>query len=245
MTRIRTVPESDFAGVRSRLAAARARGQRALAEPEAKAILRLSGIPTPRGGVATSAAEAGALAARLTPPFALKIVSPDLLHKSDIGGVELHVSGADVEAAYDRLTRRVRVRLPGDSLEGILIEEMVSGGVDIIGSVTHEPRFGPVLMVGLGGLWVEFLRDASFRLVPVDRADVVEMLDELKGAALLGGARGGAPVDRDALVDALLALCELARAAGEELQEVEINPLSASPRGVCAIDAVILLRSGT
>lgn len=237
------VSTRDFASVRSSLAAARARGQRALAEPEAKAILRLSGIPTPRGGVATSAAEAGVLAARLTPPFALKIVSPDVLHKSDIGGVELHVSGTDVEAAYDRLTSRVRARLPGERLEGILIEEMVSGGVDIIGSVTRDARLGPVLMVGLGGLWVEFLRDVSFRLVPVDRADVVEMLDDLKGGALLGGARGGAPLDKDALVDALLALSELAQESGEELQEAEINPLVVSPHGVCAIDAVFLLRS--
>ena len=233
----------DFASVRSRLLAARARGQRALSEPEAKAVLRLSGIPTPRGGVAMSAAEARALADRLTPPLALKIVSPDVLHKSDIGGVELNVGGgAEAEAAYGRLTRGVRGQLPGVRLEGILIEEMVSGGVDIIGSVTRDARLGPVLMVGLGGLWVEFLRDVSFRLVPVDRGDVVEMLDELKGGALLGGVRGGAPLDRDALTDALLALCELAQESGEELQEVEINPLIVSPHGVCAIDAVLLLR---
>ena len=227
------------------LAAARARGRRALTEPEAKAVLRLSGIPAPRGCVATSAAEAGVLAARLTPPLALKIVSPDVLHKSDIGGVELHVSVADAEAAWNRLADRVRAQLPGVRLEGILIEEMVSGGVEIIGSVTHDARLGPVLMVGLGGLWVELLRDVSFRLVPVDRGDVVEMLDELKGAALLGGVRGRAPVDREALVDALLALSELAQASGGELQEVEINPLAVSPHGVCAIDAVIRLRSAT
>lgn len=236
----------DFARVRSTLAAARAGGQRALSEPEAKAVLRLSGIPTPRGGVATSRVEARALASRLTPPLALKIVSPDALHKSDVGGVELNVgAGGEAEAAYDRLTRRARERLPGVRVEGILVEEMVSGSVEAVASVTRDPQFGLVLMAGMGGLWVELLRDVSFRLVPVDRGDVVEMLDELKGAALLGGVRGGAPVDKNALVDALLALGGLSQEFEEELQEIEINPLAVSSHGVCAVDAVILLRNAT
>ena len=234
----------DFAAVRSLLSAARAGGGRALSEPEAKAVLRCSGIPTPPGGVAGSAAEAKALAARLTPPLALKIVSPELLHKSDIGGVELNVGGvAEVEAAYGRLTRRVREQRPGLRTDGVLVEEMVPGGVEMVASVTRHPQLGPVLMVGVGGLWVEFLRDVSFRLVPVNPWDAEEMLAELKGAALLGGVRGGAPADRDALVDALLRLAELAQEAGEELEEVEINPLAVLPDGVCAIDALIRVAS--
>lgn len=236
----------DFTAARSYLLAGRARGRRALSEPEAKAVLRLSGIPTPRGDVATSAAEAKALAARLTPPLALKVVSPDVLHKSDIGGVELNVGGAaDAETAYGRLTRRVQERAPGTRVDGILIEEMVSGGVEMVASVTHHAQLGPVLMVGLGGLWVELLRDVSFRLVPVERADVGEMLDELRGAALLSGARGRGGANRDALIEALLALGELAQELREELREVEINPLAVSPHGVCAMDAVILLQSAT
>lgn len=236
----------DFTRVRSHFAAARARGQRALPEPEAKAVLRLCGIPAPRGGVAKSAAEAEALAARLTPPLALKIVSPDVPHKSDVGGVELHVGGkAEARNAYDRVRRRVQERLPGVRMEGILVEEMVTGSLEAVASVTRHPELGAVLMAGLGGLWVEALRDVSFRLVPVDRADVVEMLDELKGAAVLRGIRGGAGVDRDALVEALLALSEFSREFREELHEVEINPLAVLPDGVCAIDAMILLRSTT
>lgn len=233
----------DSPGVRSALSAARASGREFLSEPEAKAILSLSGIPTPRGGVAASAAEARALAARSTSPLALKVVSPDVIHKSDVGGVELNVPAEDAEAAYERLTRRVRDRLPEIRMDGILVEEMVAGGVEMVASVTRHPQLGLVLMVGVGGLWVEFLRDVSFRLVPVDPWDAEEMLAELKGAALLGGVRGGAPMDRDALVDALLRLAELAQEAGEELEEVEINPLAVLPEGVCAIDALIRVAS--
>jgi acetyl-CoA synthetase (ADP-forming) len=236
----------DYARARSLLAAARARNQRALSEPEAKAILHLCEIPTPAGGVAASGAEARALAAGLRPPLALKIVSPDILHKSDIGGVELNVAGdAEAEAAYERITRRVRERLPEARLDGVLVEEMASGGIEVVASVTRDPQLGPVLMVGLGGLWVELLRDVSFRLVPVDRADVVEMLGELQAAPVLSGARGGVAVDRDALVDALLALNDLSRELGEDVREVEINPLMVSSHGVSAIDAVILLQGET
>jgi acyl-CoA synthetase (NDP forming) len=229
----------DFAAVRSILSNARTGGRAALSEPEAKALLRLAGIPTPPGGVARNPAEAKALAARLGPPLALKIVSPEILHKSDVGGVELNVPATNVETAYGELMRRVSERLPRVKVDGILVEEMVAGGVEAVASVTRHPQLGPVLMVGMGGLWVELLSDVSFRLVPVDRWDAEEMLAELKGAALLGGVRGRAPADREALAGALLRLGELAQELGEELGEVEINPLAVLPRGVCAIDALI------
>jgi len=238
-----SVTTPDLAAIRSLLSDARAAGRLALSEPEAKAVLRFAGIPTPPGGVAGSPAEAKALAARLTPPLALKIVSPDLLHKSDVGGIELNVPAEEAGAAYERLTRRVRERLPGLKADGVLVEALVPRGVELVASVTRHPQLGPVLMVGMGGLWVELLRDVSFRLVPVARWDAEEMLGELRGAALLAGVRGGAPADRQALVDALLTLAGLAEALGEELAEVEINPLALLPRGVCALDAVIRLGS--
>jgi len=224
------------------LSAARATGQSRLSEPQAKALLRLGGIATPCGGVATSAAEAAALAARLTPPLALKIVAPDVLHKSDIGGIELNVGREAQAQAYARIAERVRTNCPETRVDGILVEEMQSGGVEMVASVRRDAQLGWVLMVGLGGMWVEVLRDVSFRLVPLERSDILEMLNELRGSALLDAIRGRGAVDREALVEALRRLSDLAETYQQELLEIEINPLVVLPRGVCAVDAVISLR---
>jgi len=222
----------------SLVAAARGSGPRALSEPDAKSLLARGGIAVPRGGVARTLEEALAPTRRLTPPFAFKIVLSDLLHKSEADGVALNVSGPTQAAdTYQRMAG-----LRGVEVDGVLVEEMVSGGVEMIASVTRHPQLGPVLMVGLGGLWFELLGDVTFRLVPSHRSDVEEMLDELRGSRLLGGLRGGARLDRSALVDALMALGQLALQFSDELQEIEINPLMVLPRGVCALDAVVLLR---
>ena len=208
-------------------------------------MLSLWGIPTPRGGVATSASAARALAARLRPPLALKVVARELLHKSDAGGVELGVVGDDAERLYGQIIGRVLEKSPGLAVEGVLIEEMVSSPIEVVASVSHNPQLGLVLMAGMGGRWVEILRDVSFRLVPVDRDDVVEMVRDLRAAPLLAGARGSPAVNEEALFQALAGLSEFAQEFTEEIFEVEINPMAVSPDGVSAVDAVILLRSET
>lgn len=232
----------DSAKIRDCLSAARARGRRALSEPEAKQVLALADIACPRCGLAGSAAEAEALARELTSPLVLKVVSPDISHKTDVGGLELGVrDAAEAREAFDRLVARVRERLPRARVDGVMVEEMVPGGVEVVAGATRHAQLGPVLMVGLGGLWVEVLGDVSFRLIPVEEGDVEEMLGELRAAALLEGARGRA-LDRKALTRALLALSALMQEFEREIDEVEINPLGVLPAGVRALDAAIILR---
>jgi acyl-CoA synthetase (NDP forming) len=232
----------DSAKIRDCLSAARARGRRALSEPEAKQVLALADIACPRGGLAGSAAEAEALARELTSPLVLKVVSPDISHKTDVGGLELDVRDpAEAREAFDRLVTRVRERRPPARVDRVMVEEMVRGGVEVVASATRHAQLGPVLMVGLGGLWVEVLGDVSFRLIPVEEDDVEEMLAELRAAALLEGARGRA-LDRKALTGVLLALSALMQEFEREIDEVEINPLGVLPAGVRALDAAIILR---
>jgi succinyl-CoA synthetase beta subunit len=233
---------SDFGKARASLDAARRQGDVQLSEPDAKGLLGSVGIPTPRGGVAASVAEAAALCTQLKPPFAFKLVSPEVLHKTDIGGVELHVSAEQQAEAFEQMMKRVREAKPGIRMDGILIEEMQAGGVEMVASVTCDAQLGWMVMLGSGGIWVELLRDVNFRLLPIDRADVLEMLAELRGAALLDSVRGRPPLDREALIDAVLKLADLALAFGDDLLEVELNPLIVMPRGVSAVDAVIRLR---
>lgn len=232
----------DFAPLRDLLRAARAGGQRQLPEPEAKSLLDRIGVPVPRGGVARAAADLAGLCERLAPPFALKLVSPEVLHKSDIGGLELNVAAGEQAQAFARLLDRVRGAQAGIRVDGVLVEEMQAGGAEMIAAVTRDAQLGWVAMLGCGGVWVEVLRDVSFRLLPIDGDDVREMLGELKGAALLDAVRGRPPLDREALVDAVLRLAELASACEDELLEIELNPLLVMPRGVSALDAVMRLR---
>ncbi len=230
----------DYERVRDLIRSVRCKGQAVVPEPEAKTILNSYGIAIPRGGFCTSLSEVREVAGRLAYPLALKVVSPDILHKSAVGGVALNLSSeAAIRDAYYRITSEVRKRLPDARVTGILIEEMVPSSVEVVVSVAQNPQLGPVLMVGLGGLWVETLRDVSFRLIPLDRVDVVEMLDELRAAPILARALGS--VVENGLVDALLALGEFGQRFGDEIQEVEINPLAVTREGVCAVDAVILL----
>ncbi len=234
--------QADFAAVRAALREAKEHGEKQLSEPDAKSLLKLVGIACPRGGVATIASEAAALCAHLAAPFAFKIASPDLLHKSAIGGVELNVAAGQQSGAYERLLERVRAAGASIRVQGVLIEEMQAGGVEMVTAVTRHAHLGWIVMLGYGGIWVEALRDVTFRLLPVDREDVLDMLGELKGTKLLAGVRGRPALDRDSLIDTVLRLGELALACDEDLLEIELNPLMVLPQGVSAADAVMRLR---
>jgi acyl-CoA synthetase (NDP forming) len=225
------------------IAEARAAERAALDEPAGKRLLAAFGIAVPKSVMARDATEAAAACAALEPPLVLKVVSRDILHKSDAGGVKVGLNGAaEVEAAI-----RAMMRLPAISaarVDGFLLEEMAPAGQEIVIGGLRDPQFGPLVMVGLGGIFVEILKDVSFRICPVTRTDAVEMLEELKGAALLDGARGRRPVSREAVIDALLKVGGeggLLMTHAEDIAEADINPLIVSERGAVAVDARFVL----
>ncbi|WP_017592481.1 acetate--CoA ligase family protein [Nocardiopsis potens] len=218
----------------------------AVPEHRAKALAARAGVPVPRGAVAGSAAGAARAAAGLRPPLVLKAHGPGLLHKSDAGAVRLGLAGPDeVAAAAEEMGRSLAGA--GYAAAGFLVEEQAEAGVELIVGVLADPAFGPVLMVGLGGVWTEVLDDAAVLPCPVRRGEVESMLAGLRGAALLDGARGAAPVHRPALLDLVMAVGGpggLAERLGPRLAEFELNPVIAGPHGAVAVDARLLLRDG-
>ncbi|MFZ4760305.1 MAG: acetate--CoA ligase family protein, partial [Burkholderiaceae bacterium] len=225
------------------LATCRARGDRALDEPTAKRVLAAFGVAVPAGEVADDAAGASAAGARLGFPVAIKLVSPDGVHKSDIGGVRLGVTDTDTVreavAALAASASAHRVRSTG-----FLVERMAPPGIEVVIGGLLDPRFGPVVMLGLGGVFVEIFADTAFRVCPIDAADARDMIDALRSAMLLRGARGRQPVDESALIAALLAVGGeggLMMSAGGAIAELDVNPLIVSPAGALACDARIVL----
>jgi len=213
-----------------------------LAEYQAKRLLTEYGIPVTAEALATSAAEAASIAARIGFPVALKIQSADIPHKTEAGGVRLGLaSAAEVETAYAEIMQAVRAYKPDAALDGVLVQEMVAGGVEVILGINNDPLFGPALMFGLGGIFTEVLKDVAFRLAPIQRSVALEMIREVKGYPLLAGARGRPPCDVEALADVLCRLSALAIDLKGELAELDINPLFVFPegRGVKAADALI------
>src|SRR6185312_14071692 len=213
----------------------------AVGEYDAKRILAAAGIPILGEVLATSAAEA-ASAAKLGDRLVLKIVSPEITHKTEVGGVMLDVPAAEAGAAYDRLVARVKERVPDAKLDGVLISPMVRGGTEMILGVQNDAVFGPVVMLGLGGIFVEVLRDVTFRIAPFGVEEARGMIAELRGAAILKGARGQPPADTDALAETVSNLSLFAAAHKDRLKSVDVNPLlvRAKGEGVAALDALIL-----
>jgi acetate---CoA ligase (ADP-forming) subunit beta len=227
------------------LRTARENGVSALDEPTGKRILDSVGIRVPRSTVANLGVDVGRAAASLHAPYVLKLVATGVVHKSDVGGVRLNLhSPEEVAAAADDLLLALRAK--GIQPEAWLIEEMAPRGVEVVVGGTMDPEFGPMVMVGIGGIFVEVLKDVAFRICPIDQVDAREMLDELKGSALLRGARGSDPVNVDAIIDVLL------RVGGEgglllrgaaDLSELDINPLIVSRDAAVAVDARFILRN--
>lgn len=213
-------------------------------EPQALATLAAAGIATCAHEVVASASEAAAAAGRLAQPVVLKIVSPDILHKSDIGGVMLGLQDAEaVHNAYDTMQATVRQHAPDARIDGVLVAPMVRGGVECILGARRDPVFGPIVMFGLGGVFVELLGDVALHSAPVSHNQALAMIRSVKGFGLLSGARGRPPADLDCLARNLAALSRLAVAAGDTLESIDINPFIALPAnrgGGCAVDAVIV-----
>ena len=171
----------------------------------------------------------------------LKIVSPEIVHKTDVGGVKIGVEGtADVQAAFDEIVANARKAVPAATIHGVLVQEMVAGGRETIAGVTRDPSFGPLVMFGLGGIFVEVLRDVIFRVAPINRRDAADMIAGLRGAKLLDALRGAPPADRRAIEDVLLRLSLLAEDF-PEIAELDVNPLLAFPDRAVAVDGRVLL----
>lgn len=220
-------------------------GRATLDERKSKAVLAGFGLPVPEETLVQDAEAAAAAAEKIGGAVALKLVSPDVLHKSDIGGVELGVTGGDdARTAYERIVAAAETHAPSAKVEGVLVTPMVADGLEISLGIQNDPVFGPVVMAGLGGVFIEVLKDVSFRKAPVSHRDAEEMLDELRGRKVLDGARGKPAADIPALVETIVKLSDFAVAAGERIESVDVNPLLVLPKGqgAVAVDAVIELR---
>lgn len=215
-------------------------------EATAKAALHAAGVPFVEDILVRTGNEAAEAAERLGTGVAMKVLSPDIQHKSDIGGVELNVTGAaQAVAAYDRIMAAVAKNASGAAIDGVLVSPMTSGGVEMILGSTNDPTFGPSVMVGLGGIFAEIFRDTAIALAPVSSEEAEGMLRRLKAFPLLDGARGRPRADLGALCDTISALSRFAAAHAAEVAEIDINPLLVRPegQGVLALDALIVAKS--
>ena len=213
-------------------------------EYQARAFLEQQRIPVIPATLATSAEQAAEAARAMGFPVALKIASPDIVHKSDIGGVKLGLQNEDaVREAFTQVMGSAKAAVSATHIEGVLVSPMRSGGVELLVGVTRDATWGQVLAVGMGGIWVELLKDTSLRVLPVTRDDVRAMLAELQGAKLLHGARGSKPADMDALVEVIYRTAELAQGLKADLESLEINPLRVDGSQIEALDAVITWQS--
>ena len=220
---------------------ARNSGRKYLNEIESKQLLKEAGVPTTDTRLATSRAEAVALAREIGFPVVLKIVSPDIIHKSDIGGVKLGLADrAAVGMAYDEILAAARAKQPGSRIDGVSVQNMAKPGVEVIIGMSKDSQFGPVLMFGVGGVLVELLKDVAFRIVPITQRDAGKMIQEIKSLPLLEGYRGSEPANIRALEDILLKISAFV-ANTPEIKEMDINPVFARRDDAIAVDARIML----
>jgi acetyltransferase len=220
-------------------------GRPQLGEQEAREVVAAYGFRLPASTLCPTADEAVAAAKKTGFPVVMKISSPDILHKSDVGGVKVGLQNEkEVRDAFAAMMDTVRRKMPKADIRGVLIQQMVKGGRETILGMIKDPQFGPMIMFGLGGIYVEVLKDVAFRIAPLTRADAETMVSEIRSIALLKGVRGQPPADLDAIVDGLLRLSQLTTDF-PEIVEVDINPFLAFPRGegAIAVDARIVLKS--
>jgi acetyl-CoA synthetase (ADP-forming) len=210
-------------------------------EPEAKEVCVAYGIPTPKFRVARSAEEAISLGEEFTYPVVLKIVSPDILHKTEAGGVIAGLNSKEqVLDAYNRIISNVKQHDPRARVEGILVQSMAPVGVEVIVGGLRDSTFGPTVLFGMGGIFVEVLKDASFRVAPITELDSRQMIEEIRGYALLRGIRGQPPSDEGAITQILQATSKI-MLDNPQIQQIDLNPVIVYARGATAVDARIIL----
>jgi acyl-CoA synthetase (NDP forming) len=213
-----------------------------MAGAQIAALLDELGIDRPREAIVQSAAQAGSLVAEFGGRVALKLISAAFPHKSDVGLVQLDVTDAHSAAAqFDRLMARARELDPGASVDGVLVQEQVGDGIEMIVGLTHDEASGPALTIGAGGIYAEILRDIAVRPLPVDEADVREMIASLKVSALLEGVRGKSRANVEALIHTALAIASLGESAHGRISELDLNPVIVSPDRAVAVDALVVV----
>jgi acetate---CoA ligase (ADP-forming) len=235
--------EADRVKVNDVFNAARMEGRLYLGELEARQVLEAYGFPIPKGGLATTPEEAVKLATELGFPVVMKIASPDIIHKSDIGGVRVGISSQDqVQDVFELMVMRARRYMPEAEIKGVNVQQMVTQGKEVILGMNRDPQFGPLVMFGLGGIYVEVMKDVVFRVAPFGKNEAHNMIREIKGYPLLAGVRGERPSDVAAIEEALLRLSQLV-SDFPEIVEMDINPLKAGEagNGAVAIDARITI----
>ena len=224
---------------------ARRQGRSALDEAAGKALLASFGVSVPKTVVVERLEDVDSALKSLTLPVVVKVVSREILHKSDAGGVQVNLRSAkDVREAIRAMSASPKISAA--HVEGWLIEEMAPAGQEIVVGGLRDPDFGPLVMLGLGGIFVEVLGDVAFRICPITRLDAEEMIDELKGAAILQGARGRKPASREAIIDVLLKVGGdngLLMQHAEDISEADINPLIVTETAAVAVDARFILTS--
>ena len=220
---------------------AQERKQQALLEPEAKEICIAYGIPTPAFRVAHSPSEATFLAEQVSFPVVLKIISEDILHKTEVGGVILSLNSKDqVKAAYEQLLSNVRGYKKDSRVDGVLVQHMAPRGVEVIVGGLRDDQFGPTVLFGLGGIFVEVLKDASFRVAPMTNLDTRQMIREIHSYPILQGVRGQPPADEDAITDILQATSRMLL-ENPDIQQIDLNPVMVYGKGATVVDARIVL----
>jgi len=220
---------------------ARQENRAKLTEIESKEIIKGAGIPVVEAKLARTKTEAVSLSKAMGFPVVLKIVSPDVIHKSDSGGVKLGLANAaQVGKAYSEILSAVKRHYSKAKIQGISVQKMVRPGVEVIIGMTKDAQFGPVLMFGLGGILVEVLKDVSFRIVPLAKRDAREMIKEIKGYPLLEGYRGQEPADIPFLEDLILKVSDFVD-KNPEIKELDLNPVFAYKNRAVAVDARVIL----
>jgi acetyltransferase len=211
-------------------------------EHEAKKLLQLHGAPDARNVLATDADKAVEIAASLGGPVAMKIVSPDILHKTEAGGVALNLkTPGDIRDAFSALIAKARAFAPRGDIRGVLVAPMAQPGLEVIIGTKIDDQFGPVIMYGLGGVMVEILKDVAFRVLPISRWTAQQMIRETKSFPILEGVRGTPPSDQKALINLLLLCSELIESY-PEITEMDLNPVIVHESGISIVDARIILR---
>ncbi len=216
-------------------------GKTVLTPEESRNLVELTGIPFNKSRLATSEEEALTIAREIGYPVVMKIVSPQIVHKTEYGGVKLDLENPDeVKRAYSDIHLNILEKVPDAEIKGVSVDKMLKGTELIVGT-TIDPQFGQMIMFGIGGIYVEVYQDVSFRLVPINSGDARDMLDEIKGRPLLEGARGLPKADKNQLVDILMKVSDLVN-SNPDIQEMDLNPLLITSEGIVAVDARVILK---
>ncbi|MBT3743303.1 MAG: acetate--CoA ligase family protein, partial [Thaumarchaeota archaeon] len=213
-----------------------------ITEESSKGILKKYGVKVPGFALAKSADEAAKQAKKLGFPLVMKVVSPQILHKTDVGGVKVGIDNvADVKKTFNDMYGRLSKK-KGVDVKGILLEKMVpKGGVELIVGIQNDPQFGPMIMAGLGGVMTEVFKDVAFRMLPITTSDAKSMLNELKGSKLLKGFRGSTPIDTNMVAKALVQIGKIGVENANYINSIDFNPVIVYPKSYFVVDAKIIL----